>query len=308
MPQLHLKEYTALIHLTEKYTPLLEELNHNREKIINALCVMLLKENMASSDIVIPEEYEEKRKLLRGLLNVRKPKPFDGISLKKLNTLLQTELTENGVVEVDRLEPVSSLVPNILFNQADRMILWQGDITQLKADAIVNAANEYMLGCFQPLHACIDNAIHSAAGPQLRLDCHTIMTAQAELEKTGGAKITRGYNLPANFVLHTVGPIVPKGTELTVKQKKELDSCYTSCLEVANEIAEIKTVAFCAISTGVFGFPKTDAANIAVHTVNEWLNLHPNRFDKIVFNVFTKEDYKEYLQVFQNATKTKEGG
>lgn len=152
---------------------------------------------------------------------------------------------------------------------SDKFVLWQGDITQLNADAIVNAANKYMLGCFQPLHACIDNAIHSAAGPQLREDCETIMSNQKESEMTGGAKITRGYNLPAKFDLHTVGPIVPKGTELTEKQKAELASCYQACLEVANEIGGIKTIAFCAISTGVFGFPKPDAANIAIKTVND---------------------------------------
>jgi O-acetyl-ADP-ribose deacetylase (regulator of RNase III) len=177
-------------------------------------------------------------------------------------------------------------------------VLWQGDITQINADAIVNAANKYMLGCFQPLHACIDNAIHSAAGPQLREDCDVIMSFQGELEETGGAKITRGYNLPAKFVVHTVGPIVPKGTELTEIQKAELASCYKSCLEVANEIGEIKTIAFCAISTGVFGFPKPEAAIIAVETINEWLNTHPNYFEKIIFNVFSEEDYKEYLNVF----------
>lgn len=160
-----------------------------------------------------------------------------------------------------------------------------------------------MLGCFQPFHACIDNAIHSAAGPQLREDCNMIMSIQGESEATGGAKITRGYNLPSKFVLHTVGPIVPKGTELTEQQKTELASCYRSCLDLANEIAEIKTIAFCAISTGVFGFPKPKAAGIALRTVNEWLNTNSNHhFENIIFNVFSDEDYREYLNVFRLRT------
>ena len=176
--------------------------------------------------------------------------------------------------------------------------MWQGDITKLHTDAIVNAANKQMLGCFQPLHACIDNAIHSTSGPQLRDDCEIIMSTQGELEETGNAKITRAYNLPSRFVLHTVGPIVQSGTMLTEQQKDELASCYISCLEVANEIENIKTIAFCAISTGVFGFPKSEAAHIAVNTVNKWLTTYPNHIEKIIFNVFSEGDYQEYLKVF----------
>ena len=131
----------------------------------------------------------------------------------------------------NNLDTVSHLFPNNGFIQSDKFILWQGDITQLNTDAIVNAANKQMLGCFKALHACIDNAIHSAAGPQLRDDCEIIMSTQGELEKTGNAKITRAYNLPSRFVLHTVGPIVPSGTMLTEQQKDELASCYISCLE-----------------------------------------------------------------------------
>ncbi len=296
MPKLPLKEYSARIHLKNKYTPSLQYLNHN-EEIVNELVETLLKEN---NDLIveIPRAYSGKRDILRGLLNAREPKPLDVEFLEKLDSLLQAELKDKGVVKVEQLRTASTLFPNNYFNQSNKFILWQGDITQLNADAIVNAANKYMLGCFQPLHACIDNAIHSTAGPQLREDCETIMSIQAGLEDTGGAKITRGYNLPAKFVLHTVGPIVPNGTELTEKQKAELASCYISCLELANEIAEIKTVAFCAISTGVFGFPKPEAANIAVNTVNEWLNSHSNHIEKIIFNVFSQEDYNVYLRVF----------
>jgi O-acetyl-ADP-ribose deacetylase (regulator of RNase III) len=297
LQQLPIKEYSSVIHLKKKYTPSSTLLN-NKAELVNELLDKLLKENDEVRNIEVPHDYNGKRNLLRGLLNVRDPRPLDVEFLEKLDSLLQTELKEKGVVEVEKLETISTLVPNNPFNKSEKFVLWQGDITQINADAIVNAANKYMLGCFQPLHACIDNAIHSAAGPQLREDCDVIMSFQGELEETGGAKITRGYNLPAKFVVHTVGPIVPKGTELTEIQKAELASCYKSCLEVANEIGEIKTIAFCAISTGVFGFPKPEAAIIAFETVNEWLNTHPNYFEKIIFNVFSEEDYKEYLNVF----------
>jgi O-acetyl-ADP-ribose deacetylase (regulator of RNase III) len=298
LQQLPIKEYSSVIHLKKKYTPSSTLLN-NKAELVNELLDKLLKENDDVRNIEVPHDYNSKRNLLRGLLNVRDPRPLDVEFLEKLDSLLQTELKEKGVVEVEKLETISTLVPNNPFNKSEKFVLWQGDITQINADAIVNAANKYMLGCFQPLHACIDNAIHSAAGPQLREDCDVIMSFQGELEETGGAKITRGYNLPAKFVVHTVGPIVPKGTELTEIQKKELASCYKSCLEVANEIGEIKTIAFCAISTGVFGFPKPDAANIGVKTVNDWLNTHSNHFEKIIFNVFSEGDYKEYINAFE---------
>lgn len=178
--------------------------------------------------------------------------------------------------------------------------MWQGDITRLEIDAIVNAANNQMLGCFQPLHACIDNAIHSAAGPQLREDCYTIMRLQGAKEKTGTAKVTRAYNLLSKYVLHTVGPIVMRGTAVTDKQRFELVSSYTACLEVAKRVESIKTIAFCAISTGVFGFPKKEAAEIAVNTVMNWLQENPRSFEKIVFCVFSEEDYQIYYDVFQS--------
>lgn len=297
MQQLPLKEYSSLIHLKNKYT--LSMLLKSKAELVYELLNILLKENNEVRNIEVPHDYTGKRNLLRGFLNVREPKPLNVEFVERLDSLLQIELKEKGIVEVENLKTISTLFPNTPFKQSDKFILWQGDITQLHADAIVNAANKYMLGCFQPLHACIDNAIHSAAGPQLREDCDTIMSLQKELEMTGGAKITRGYNLPAKFVLHTVGPIVPKGTELMEKQKAELASCYQSCLELANEIEEIKTIAFCAISTGVFGFPKPEATNIAVKTVNEWLNTHSNHFEKVIFNVFSEGDYKEYINVFE---------
>ncbi|MCY9691803.1 protein-ADP-ribose hydrolase [Paenibacillus alginolyticus] len=299
MTQLSLKEYASPIHLTDCYEPSLLYLNR-KEEMVDELLETFLKEKEELREAKVPRDYAGKRDLLKGILTIREPKPLDVENLNKLDSLLQTELMERGVIEVGPLEPISDIYPNCSFNQSHKFTLWQGDMTRLGADAIVNAANKYLLGCFHPYHACIDNDIHSAAGPQLREDCNTIMSLQGELEDTGGAKITRGYNLPSKFVLHTVGPIIDKGIELTEQQKAELASCYRSCLDLANELVAIKTVAFCAISTGVFGFPKAEAAQIAVRTVNEWLNTNPNHFEKIIFNVFSDEDYNEYLHVLQS--------
>ncbi|MGJ9385457.1 protein-ADP-ribose hydrolase [Salipaludibacillus sp. CF4.18] len=299
MPQLQLKDYASSIQLNSKYSPFVDYIE-NKEEAVNDLLDFLLKEKN-DRKIKIPQNYHEKRNLLRGLLTIKEPGILSTNILKKIDALLQIELKEKSVVEVEQLNMLTDLIPNNAFKQSDKFSLWQGDIIQLHADAIVNAANKYLLGCFQPLHDCIDNAIHSASGPQLREDCKTIMSFQNKLEETGSAKITRGYNLPAKYVLHTVGPIVESGAELMNQQKDKLASCYISCLELANQIPEIKSIAFCAISTGVFGFPKKEAASIAVNTVNEWLNVHPNHFEKIIFNVYSEDDYNVYFRTFQQS-------
>lgn len=296
MPQLLVSDYSSLIRLNEKFVPQ-TVMQTDTKRIVDELIIMLLQEPDAPGDVEMTNDYNAKRNLLKALLNIRAPKPLVERFIEKMDTLLQIELKEKSIVKVEKLESIATMFPDSLFSQSNKFILWQGDITQLNADAIVNAANKQMLGCFQPLHACIDNAIHSAAGPQLRSDCEIIMSAQNELEDTGNAKITRAYNLPSHYVLHTVGPIVPKGTTLTNQQRNELASCYRSCLEVANEMKNIKSIAFCAISTGVFGFPKTEAAYIAVTTVNDWLAIHPNHFEKIIFNVFSDSDRNEYINV-----------
>ncbi|MBV5267165.1 MAG: macro domain-containing protein, partial [Burkholderiaceae bacterium] len=176
--------------------------------------------------------------------------------------------------------------------------LWQGDICTLKADAIVNAANNQMLGCFQPFHQCIDNVIHAAAGPRLREDCALIMDEQKKqknihFEETGCAKITRAYHLPARFILHTVGPIYESPTQHATSAEL-LSSCYTACLETAAEIPGIRSLTLCCISTGVFGFPNEAAAQIAINSVTRWLEAHPQRFSQVIFNVFLDKDMSIY--------------
>jgi len=234
----------------------------------------LVKEDSRYSELEIPESIEEKRDLFRALRNIREPKPVSEEFLHLQDEELKVQLEEKGVVELPK-EP--------------RIQLWQGDITRLKVDAIVNAANSQMLGCFHPLHKCIDNAIHSVAGVQLREECYQIMLKQGREEPTGQAKITKAYNLPCRYVIHTVGPIIPTGIP-TPMQKEQLASCYRSIMQLADE-NHLESVAFCCISTGVFHFPNGLAAEIAVKTVRDYFNEHQETsLKRVVFNVFKDGD------------------
>ena len=229
------------------------------------------------------DEYNQKR-FLRSLFNVRMPAPISEDFLRVQDEYLQEEAARKGITDIADLEPVQKGI-----------YLWQGDITTLKCDAIVNAANSQMLGCFNPCHGCIDNAIHTYAGVQLRNACYELMTAQSHEEPTGQAKITRAYNLPCQYVIHTVGPIV--SGRLTARDCKMLKSCYLSCLKLAEENG-VKSIAFCCISTGVFGFPQKEAAQIAVQTVMDYKEKH-NSDIKVIFNVFKNEDLAIYKKVLQ---------
>ena len=248
----------------------------------------LQKEMPEYAHYPIPETSEEQWRLLRGLFNVRKPKEASEDFLKIQDSFLQEMTREKGVVDGDSLETTAL---------DKRLVLWQGDISTLKVDAIVNACNSALLGCFIPNHNCIDNVEHSMAGVQMRYACFQQMQEQGYEEANGQCKITPGYNLPAKYVLHTVGPIVQG--ELTEKEVEDLKSCYRACLTKATE-AKCKSIAFGCISTGVFMFPKDRAAEIAVSTVREWLDAHPeSTVERAIFNVFTEEDkgiYEELLK------------
>lgn len=227
--------------------------------------------------------------LLRALLTVRIPAPLPEEVHRAIETVLLIERSARTIVEAAGL-------PSFTMNGLGKrpsLALWQGDITTLKIDAIVNAANSHLIGCFTPFHPCIDNAIHWAAGPRLREDCDRIVSAQAGLEPTGCAKATRAYSLPSRFVLHTVGPIV--AGPLDEQHKADLARCYRACLETAAQLGDVRSIAFCGISTGVFGFPKDAAARIALETTRDWLLDHPNTFDHVVFNVFTDQDKAAYV-------------
>lgn len=247
---------------------------------LDTLIKTLIDEDPQFSELQILDDLQSKRDLFRALRNVRWPKPISEEFLRLQDEELQTQLQEKGVVELPDLP----------------MHIWQGDITRLKVDAIVNAANSQMLGCFHPLHRCIDNAIHSAAGVQLREECHQLMLQQGHEEPTGQAKITKAYNLPCKHVIHTVGPIIPNGLP-TDFQKEQLASCYRNIMACADE-NELESVAFCCISTGEFRFPNELAAEIAVKTVSDYLSTHPNTSLKhIVFNVFKDIDKDIYQRL-----------
>ncbi|MBD5559105.1 MAG: protein-ADP-ribose hydrolase [Clostridia bacterium] len=224
------------------------------------------------------ETEEGEKQLLRALFNVRPPEPASEEFFRIQDAYLQDEIAAMGITQADQ---VPEIAPGIR--------LWRGDITSLACDAIVNAANEFMLGCFIPNHRCIDNAIHTYAGVQLRLRCAELMNEQGYPEPTGRAKITDGYNLPARHILHTVGPIVTGA--VTDRDRRLLEDCYISCLDLAWENG-LRQVAFCCISTGEFHFPNVLAAQIAVAAVNSW--RRGREAMQVIFNVFKEEDYVIY--------------
>ncbi len=253
----------------------------------------LLKEDPQYSEMEIPSDLQGKRDLFRALRNVRPPRPVSEEFLRLQDEELQAQLLEKGIVELSACRDAKFCV-----STETKLLVWQGDITRLRVDAIVNAANSQMLGCFYPLHRCIDNAIHSAAGVQLREECHQLMPRQGHEEPTGQAKITKAYNLPCKYVIHTVGPIIPNGIP-TKTQMEQLASCYRSVMACANENG-LESVAFCCISTGEFRFPNQLAAEIAIKTVSDYLNGNPNCSVKhIVFNVFKDKDLLIYKQLMQ---------
>lgn len=239
----------------------------------------LLQENVQYRDVEIPAGEEEQRQLLRGLMNVRLPGRIGREFLKVQDEYLQAETAVKGITELDGLRPV-----------AEGIYLWQGDITTLRCDAIVNAANSGMTGCYVPNHRCIDNCIHSFSRIQLRMDCAEMMRMQGHEEETGKAKITKAYNLPCRYILHTVGPII-SGTP-TKTDCELLAGCYRSYLELAAENG-LDSVAFCCISTGEFHFPNDRAAQIAVSTVKEFM-AQETSVKKVVFNVFKDLDKEIY--------------
>lgn len=254
----------------------------NQSERRHYLIQTLLNENSEYRDIKVPREEGEQRRMLRSLMNVRMPKQISKEFLKFQDEYLQEELSRKHVTT---LEELKELQPEIY--------VWKGDITTLRVGAIVNAANSGMTGCYQPCHACIDNCIHTYAGIQLRLKCADIMREQGHEEETGKAKITPAYNLPCDYVLHTVGPIIYD--KVRKEDERLLASCYESCLSLAEENG-VESIAFCCISTGVFRFPNDRAAEIAVATVRDYKQRTGSRI-KVVFNVFKELDEKLYTDI-----------
>lgn len=245
----------------------------------------LLKEDLRFRGRNMPTGKLAQERLLRALMNIRYPKPISEEFLKVQDSYLLERAIERGIIDITELKPVES---------DGRLYIWQGDITTLKCDAIVNACNSQMLGCFYPLHGCIDNFIHTYAGVELRLKMQELMVKQGHEEEVGKAKITSGYNLPAKYILHTVGPRIQRF--VSRKDEELLASCYRECLKLAADTG-VESIAFCCISTGIFCFPQQRAAEIAIDTVRKFLNTD-NRIKKVVFNVFKDEDFAIYSKEF----------
>lgn len=252
---------------------------NGRTELLDSLIAMLCDERGEKAPTL---SENDKKRYFRALVNVRPPKAASNAFLSLQDEYLQAELRDKGITDIADLTPV-----------ATGIYLWKGDITTLKCDGIVNAANSQMLGCFCPNHGCIDNAIHTFAGVQLRSECADIMKKQGKEEAVGQAKITKAYNLPCKYVLHTVGPIVYG--KLNLRQERELESCYLSCLKLADENG-LQSLAFCCISTGEFHFPNERAAQIAINAVGKY-KLHTQSKINVIFNVFKEYDYEIYARL-----------
>ena len=262
----------------------------------------LVKEFKADSvqyrDLETPADTEGKKRLLRSLMNIRMPHPMEDRVLEIQNEYLCERIRENGIVTLSDIPTISDQGSSHAY--ADRLSIWQGDITRLAVDAVVNAANAQMLGCFQPCHSCIDNCIHTFAGVQLRAECARQMNTlrirygRNYEQPTAVPMLTDGYNLPARKVVHIVGPVVYD--RLTPELEKDLADCYRNTLDLCAENG-LRSVAFCCISTGVFHFPANRAAEIAIGTVTEWLRKNGEKMDRVIFNVFNDKDKGYYEQL-----------
>lgn len=244
----------------------------------------LRNESPDLADVGIPGDASAQKDLLRALMNVRPPKAISDEFLQIQDTYLTAESEADGIVNINDLTH---------FGRDKRLYLWQGDITTLKCDAIVNAANPQMRGCFIPLHRCIDNCIHSKSGIQLRLKMDELMRRQGHDEPVGSAKISPAYNLPCEYVIHVAGPIVYD--ELEDEHIEQLTTCYRTCMEVA-DLYELTSIAFCCISTGEYHFPRDKAAQIATDTVRKYLDEHSSDI-RVIFNVFSDEDLELYTHL-----------
>lgn len=273
-------------------------MNTNEERL-NYLIEKFKEESLEYKDLQMPTTIEDKKVLLRSLMNIRPPKETSAEILKIQDEYLTERNKEKGIVYLKDIKTIKETI-NSKHPYSDKISVWQGDITNISCDAIVNAANSQMLGCFVPMHTCIDNCIHTFAGVQLRYECNKIMN---EFRKKYGKDyeqptavpiITDGYNLPAKKVIHIAGPIVIG--KLTQSLENDLANCYKNILDMCLE-NNLKSVAFCCISTGVFRFPNKRAAEIAVETVTNWLKQNENKIDRIIFNVFKSEDKLFYEQL-----------
>lgn len=294
MTSLVISDYAQEINLGDDYSVQAVSLPEYAEQDLVEALLQELQNSLSRLGVENYEHYDAdaKRLLLDSALTISAPFSLSQDGINQLNQLLQSELSHRELKSADTMAQNSEYSVG-----QTKIVLWQGDITTLKIDAIVNAANNQMLGCFLPQHKCIDNVIHSRAGVQLRNDCQTIMQKQHANEATGKAKVTRAYNLPSKYVIHTVGPIV-QGV-VTQEHQDLLASSYDSILSITAELSAIRSLAFCAISTGVFGYPIEAAAPVAIQTVSTCLEQNPNQLDTVIFNVFSDKDFQVYQSTLE---------
>ena len=272
------------------------------ERRLNELLKAFIQESPEYRNVSMPESLNGRRDMLRSLMNVRKPGPLSPEVSRIQNMYLRERSQEKMPVRPQEMPSVKEdLGAEIPYGE--KISVWKGDITRIAADAVVNAANNQMLGCFIPMHSCIDNQIHTYAGTELRLECAEIMENYRRIygrdyvQPTGKPIITGGYNLPCKHVIHVVGPIV--GGKLRKSDEDLLADCYRNILDLCLE-KNLRSVAFCCISTGVFHFPNQRAAEIAVETVMNWIEKHPHGIDKVIFNVFKDEDNEIYIKTLKD--------
>jgi O-acetyl-ADP-ribose deacetylase (regulator of RNase III) len=274
--------------------------NMEQRERLDYLVRKFIADSVSNKELEVPQDEDEKRVLLRSLMNIRMPGDMPEEVLGVQDEYLKERALEKGIVGLEDILTVREALGSRHVH-GDKISIWQGDITRLKVGAIVNAANSQMLGCFAPMHTCIDNCIHTFAGVQLRQECDRYMNSMKMRygkryeEPTGRAVLTGAYNLPADYVIHTVGPIVEGRLKNT--HRDYLQRCYKSIMDCCIE-NDIKSVAFCCISTGVFCFPNDEAARIAVETVSGVLDEHDENFDRVIFNVFKDEDLRLYEEEF----------
>ncbi|CAF1186212.1 unnamed protein product [Adineta ricciae] len=295
---LTLKDYSSLI----KLQPLAV---HSANKTINYGSIIreLVEYFSGPQSPYSKDSIEDQRSFIRHTLTIRDPSPeqrYPSHIYNLIDQMLSFERDHMKTLTYANTLPVQ-------YKSFPQIRVWRGDITTLVVDAIVNAANNALLGCFQPTHLCIDNVIHAAAGPCLRDDCYAIMNRQGQSEPIGHAKITIAYNLPSRYVIHTVGPQLSYGARVTDNDARQLASCYESCLNLASEIGTITSIAFCCISTGLFAFPADSACRIAIQTVANWLRHRGSntKISLIIFDVFSHEDEQRYFDTLDHFSKNK---
>jgi len=295
---LPIEEYRDHLNLDAPFAPPPAARITELSQIVDKLIDHLLAEHKTAPEALhrINKAGTRPRGRLQALATIRRPRPPLPDEIQILfDRLLQSERARRRETAAASLPTIAEAFPSTPYPAARQTCLWQGDITALAVDAIVNAANEELLGCFSPFHPCMDNTIHSAAGPRLRADCDAILQLQGGDEPAGDAKITRAYNLPSRFVLHTIGPLCPpRAKKPSPEAAKLLARCYESCLDLAARLPQIRSLAFCGIATGVVGFPAEPACDIALATVASWLERNPQRFDRVIFAVSSDDDQKVY--------------